>query len=81
MSNGQGVLSVLIPVYNEEKTVRVVIQRVRELGAVLKEIVVVDDGSTDRTAKVMRSVAADEPLVRFFQLPENQGIKIGRAHV
>jgi glycosyltransferase involved in cell wall biosynthesis len=73
MSQAESVLSVLIPVYNEEKTIRMVVGRVSELGSVLKEIVVVDDGSTDRTAKVMRSVAAGNPLVRFFQLPKNQG--------
>ena len=66
-------LSVLIPAYNEEETIKHVLQRVLELGSIVKEVVVVDDGSTDRTAAVIESFAAQEPLVRFFRLPRNQG--------
>jgi glycosyltransferase involved in cell wall biosynthesis len=61
-------LSVLMPVYNEEATVQTVLRRVLDLGDVLKEIVVVDDGSEDRTAERVEEVAHDEPLVRFFRL-------------
>lgn len=66
-------LSVLIPAYNEEETIEHVLRRVLELGPLLKEVVVVDDGSTDRTASIAERVAAEEPLVRFFRLPRNQG--------
>jgi cellulose synthase/poly-beta-1,6-N-acetylglucosamine synthase-like glycosyltransferase len=45
-------LSVLIPAYNEEGTIELVLRRVLELGSILKEVVLVDDGSTDRTATV-----------------------------
>jgi glycosyltransferase involved in cell wall biosynthesis len=62
-----------MPVYNEEATVELTIQRVLELGPALKEVVVVDDGSTDGTAKVLERVAAQQPLVRSFRLPRNQG--------
>ena len=74
MSNGPpGKLSVLIPVYNEEKTVSEIITRVLALGPVVKEVVVVDDGSKDRTAEVVRARAEAEPKVRFHQSPQNQG--------
>src|SRR5919199_4154545 len=43
-----GLLSVIIPVYNEEHHVAEVIRRVRDVP-LPKEIIVVDDGSTDRT--------------------------------
>jgi len=44
-------LSILIPVYNEEKTVVDLLNRLisEELPAVTKQIIVIDDGSTDRT--------------------------------
>jgi glycosyltransferase involved in cell wall biosynthesis len=66
-------LSVLIPVYNEEKTVDEIITRVMALGPVVKEIVIVDDGSKDRTAEVVRARTELEEKIRFFQLPKNQG--------
>ena len=49
-------LSIIIPVYNEEKTVGEVINRVKKekLVSVEKEIVVVDDASSDRTAKILK---------------------------
>lgn len=68
-----GQVSVLVPVYNEEKTVSVVVEKVLALGDMIKEVVVVDDGSKDNTARVMEELAAREPLVRFFKQPKNQG--------
>jgi len=66
-------LSVLVPVYNEERTVREVLRRVLSLGPILKEVVVVNDGSREGTAKVLEGIARSEPLVRVFSLERNQG--------
>ncbi len=66
-------LSVLIPVFNEEHTIAAVVKKVLALGALVKEIVIVDDGSTDRTRVVVEELARHEPLVRFFPLAKNQG--------
>ena len=49
-------LSVVIPVYNEASTIAEVIDRVAAV-AIEKEIIVVDDGSTDRTAELVRAKA------------------------
>ncbi len=73
MGDPTGRLSVLVPVYNEERTVAEILDRVLALGAVVKEIVVVDDGSKDRTAEIVRGRAETEPKIRFHQLPHNQG--------
>jgi glycosyltransferase involved in cell wall biosynthesis len=73
MTDPTGKLSVLIPVYNEERTVSEILTRVLALGPVVKEIVVVDDGSKDRTAEIVRERAAGEPKIRFHQAPKNQG--------
>jgi glycosyltransferase involved in cell wall biosynthesis len=67
------VLSVLVPVYNEEATIAAVLERVLALGPVLKEVVVVDDGSKDRTAAEVEALAVRDPRVRFFRAPRNQG--------
>lgn len=51
-------LSVLIPVYNEEATISAIIKKVQEAPlpeGMQKEIVIVDDGSTDKTADILTS--------------------------
>ena len=50
-----------------------ILRKVLALGPLLKEVVVVDDGSQDRTADLVRELAAYEPLIRFYGLPVNRG--------
>jgi glycosyltransferase involved in cell wall biosynthesis len=69
-------LSVVIPVYNEEQTVREVIARVLsvDLKGLDREIIVVDDGSTDTTARVVDDAAEAFPgQVRALHSPINLG--------
>jgi glycosyltransferase involved in cell wall biosynthesis len=69
----QGRLSVLIPVYNEESTVSQVIHKVLALGEILKEVIVVDDGSTDGTFQVLSHLADQQPLIRLHRMEINRG--------
>jgi glycosyltransferase involved in cell wall biosynthesis len=48
-------LSVIIPIYNEKKSIREIIKRVRATG-LANEIVLVDDGSTDGTRDILKSM-------------------------
>jgi cellulose synthase/poly-beta-1,6-N-acetylglucosamine synthase-like glycosyltransferase len=57
-------LSVVIPVYNEEATLARVVSKLLELPR-LREIVIVDDCSTDRTPEVARQLAEQHSHVRF----------------
>ena len=52
--------SIIIPVYNEKKTILEILKRVEdvELAGVEKEIVIVDDGSSDGTRGVLRGLEA-----------------------
>jgi glycosyltransferase involved in cell wall biosynthesis len=50
-------LSVIIPVYNEENTIQEILRQVRAVG-LAHEIIVVDDGSTDRTRALLQAEAA-----------------------
>ena len=56
-------LSVVIPVYNEENTLIEIIKRVKaaHVGDVEKEIILVDDGSSDKTKEILKKVI--EPMV------------------
>lgn len=66
-------LSVLMPVYNEAQTVEQILRRVLALGTVVKEVVVVDDGSVDATPAIVARLAAEEPRIRYVRQPSNQG--------
>jgi glycosyltransferase involved in cell wall biosynthesis len=63
-------LSVVVPCYNEEATVRDLIDRVLESPWV-GEVIVVDDGSTDASPTVLRQV--DDTRVRVILQPVNRG--------
>lgn len=64
-------LSVVIPVYNEQKTLAEIIRRVRAVP-IPKEIILVDDGSTDGTRDLLRSMEG-EPDLRILFHPHNRG--------
>ena len=51
-------LSIIVPVYNEEKTILEVISNLDKLviPAVSKEVIVVDDGSTDKTREKLKNI-------------------------
>ena len=67
------VVSVLIPAYNEAASIERVLSRVVEIGPLIKEIIVVDDGSTDDTAAVACRVARFCPVIQVHQLDRNCG--------
>jgi glycosyltransferase involved in cell wall biosynthesis len=66
--------SILVPVYNREKYVRQAIESVLSQAYSDRELIVVDDGSTDGSAKVIKSY---ENHLRFIQ-QENQGPEVAR---
>ena len=71
-------LSVVIPVYNEIATIRELIARVRAVP-IQKEIIVVDDGSSDGTRDVLLGLSSPDLVILYHQ--KNRGKEIGRAHV
>ncbi|MFT5633960.1 MAG: glycosyltransferase involved in cell wall biosynthesis [Rubritalea sp.] len=65
-------LTVIIPAYNEEKTVESVINTVLAIPLV-GEVVVVNDCSKDDTAKIVERMAEVEPRLSFYSHDVNQG--------
>jgi hypothetical protein len=71
-------LSILIPAYNEEKTIHLILDKVltvKLIGDIHKEIILVNDCSTDDTEQVILKYIADHPGhdLRLFTQPVNKG--------
>ncbi|HEY0695370.1 MAG TPA: glycosyltransferase family 2 protein [Kribbella sp.] len=74
--NYEPILSVVVPMYDEEDVLPIFFARMRPLldglGAAY-EVLVVDDGSRDRTAELLSAAAADWPQLRLVRLLRNSG--------
>lgn len=67
------VLSVVVPAYNEEKTIVRVLDTVLEKVPALLEVIVVDDGSTDRTRENVAAYMKNNSAVRLICHERNRG--------
>lgn len=67
-------LSIVIPVYNEERTIETLVERVWAVPLKLeKEIVIVDDCSTDGTFSILTNIQEAQPAVKVFRNEKNSG--------
>ncbi|HYR49147.1 MAG TPA: glycosyltransferase family 2 protein [Candidatus Eisenbacteria bacterium] len=68
----QAVLSVMMPVFNEERTLEIILGHVLEQPEV-GEVIAVDDGSTDRTWEILSRMTKSDKRVRALRQQTNQG--------
>lgn len=68
-------LSVIIPCYNEKHTIRKLIAEVEgvNLGSTLKEIIIIDDGSSDGTREIISTLSKKNKDIKVIMQPHNQG--------
>jgi len=68
-------LSVIVPVYNEAKTIRQILEKVN-LVNIDKEIIVVDDGSGDGTTKILRDIKYDNLKIIYHGTNRGKGAAV-----
>lgn len=66
------VLSVMMPIYEEERTLATILRHVLDRPEV-GEVIAVDDGSRDRSWDILNEIAARDARVRPFRQPQNAG--------
>lgn len=66
-------LSIVIPCYNEERTIKAILKEVDDvnLGVIKKEVIIVDDCSSDKTRSILKKL--DEKKYRVLLQNKNQG--------
>ncbi len=65
-------ISIVIPVYNEVKTIDEIIRRVQQVD-VKKEVIIVDDGSVDGTCELLKEISQSQEDVKVIFHNCNQG--------
>jgi glycosyltransferase involved in cell wall biosynthesis len=71
-------LSIIIPVYNEEKTIRIVLEKILNvtlIGGTGKEIIIIDDDSKDATELEIKGFMSEAPEanIQYFRQEHNKG--------
>jgi glycosyltransferase involved in cell wall biosynthesis len=66
-------LSIVIPCYNEEKTVEELVDLVEKVDGVEKEIVIVDDGSKDGSRDILARMSVEKPYLKIILNQKNSG--------
>ena len=61
-------ISIIVPIYNEEKTINKLIDKVKEVNLenFTKEIIVINDGSTDNTANIVGNLINQNININFI---------------
>ena len=75
-------ISVIIPVFNEEKTIREIVKKVQDVD-IEKEIIIVDDCSTDKTRDILHSIKENNIKIIFHEknLGKGGALKTGFLNV
>ena len=66
-------ISIIIPCYNEENTIQVLIEKVLKFDLYKKEIIIIDDCSTDKSREIIKQLVLENPTIKHFFLEKNMG--------
>tara|TARA_B110000027_G_C16122355_1_gene304040 strand:- start:2195 stop:2887 length:693 start_codon:yes stop_codon:yes gene_type:complete len=66
-------LSIIIPCFNEEKTLEQIVAKVLNFKTLVKEIIIVDDYSIDNSRTIIQKISEENEEVKFFFKDKNEG--------
>ena len=66
-------LSIIIPCYNEEKTISLIVDKVDKFKSFAKEIIIVNDCSSDNSKKIIENICQKNNSVKLINHSKNQG--------
>lgn len=72
------IVSIITPAYNAERFIGETIESVLEQTYTNWEMIIVDDASTDQTAKIVQDYMKKDARIRFIQLNKNEGSAVAR---
>jgi glycosyltransferase involved in cell wall biosynthesis len=67
------IISIIVPCYNEEKTIRKIIKKILEFNLYEKEIIIVDDCSTDNSREIIKFLAQENKVIKNIFSEKNLG--------
>ena len=59
-------LSIIIPCFNEENTIRIIVEKVLKFNLFDKEIIIVDDCSTDKSREIIQELSKENSIIKYF---------------
>ena len=74
----QPMITMIIPAYNAEKTVRHAVESLLRQTYQDMEIIIIEDGSTDETRPILQELEASSPLITVIYKDINEGLSAGR---
>ena len=77
-------LSIIIPVYNEKKTIRIIINKILKIKNLKKQIIIVDDGSTDGSTKELKKISnkkIDKIIYCKTNFGKGHAIRLAQPHI
>ena len=77
--SGSMEFSVIIPAYNCENTIYQTVQSICGVNIDNMEVIIVDDGSQDRTSEVCKIISFKYPIVKYF-FQNNSGVSVARNY-
>ena len=71
-------LTIVIPCYNEEKSIQEIVEKVLQFSLYEKEIIIVDDCSTDNSLSIIKSFSKNDSRINYFKNKTNSGAAVSR---